>query len=62
MDPLRKTHKSLEPEPGTTSTPTSNTIEGKEKANDNLLKSDIPGNHDTNQPGQRPTFAPNISQ
>jgi hypothetical protein len=62
MDPLRKTHKSLEPEPGTTSTPTSNTIEGKEKANDNLLKSDIPGNHDTNQPGQRPTIAPNISQ
>jgi len=64
MDPLRKIHKSLEPQPVTasTSSPSSNTTEGQEKTNDKLLKSEIPGNHDTNQFVQRPTIAPSISQ
>lgn len=64
MDPLRKIHKSIEAQPEivSTSTPSSNTTKGQEKTNDNLLKSDISGNRDTNQPGQRPTIAPNISQ
>lgn len=64
MDPLRKIHKSLETQLETVSTsiPSSNTPEGQEKSNDNFLKSDIPGNNDTNQPGQRPTIAPNVSQ
>jgi len=64
MDPLRKIHKSLEAQPEivSTSTPSSNTTKGQEKTNANLLKSDISGNYDTNQPGQRLTIAPNISQ
>ncbi|HXW11196.1 MAG TPA: DUF87 domain-containing protein [Nitrososphaeraceae archaeon] len=63
MDPLRKIHKSLEPQPETASTPTtSNMIDGQERINDKILESDILGNQDTSQPGQRPTIAPNISQ
>ncbi|HEY7696165.1 MAG TPA: DUF87 domain-containing protein [Nitrososphaeraceae archaeon] len=64
MDPLRKIHKSLDPQPETVSTSiaSSNNTKGQEKTDDNLRKSDIPDNHDTNKPGQRPTISPSISQ
>jgi hypothetical protein len=63
MDPLRKSHKSLEPQPETeSSAPSSDTTSKQEKTNAKLLESNISGNADVNQPGQRPTISPNISQ
>ena len=63
MDPLRKNHESLEPQPETVSSVSSSDRTNlEEKTNAKLLKTDISGNADVNQPGQRPTIPPNISQ
>ncbi|MGE5683567.1 MAG: helicase HerA domain-containing protein [Nitrososphaerota archaeon] len=63
MDPLRKNHESLEPQPETVSSVSSSDRTNlQEKTNAKLLKTDISGNADVNQPGQRPTIPPNISQ
>lgn len=63
MDPLRKSHESLEPQPETVSSVSSSDRTNlQEKTNAKLLKTDISGNADVNQPGQRPTIPPNISQ
>lgn len=58
MDPLRK---KVQPETIFTA-PSSDRINSQEKTNVKLLKSDIPDNSNLNQPGQRPTITPNISQ
>ena len=63
MDPSRKSHGSLEPQTETVSSvSSSDRTNRKEKTNSKLLKSDFSGNADVNQPGQRPTIPPNISQ
>ncbi len=62
MDPLRKSHES-EPQPETVSSVSSSDRTNlQEKTNAKLLKTDISSNADVNQPGQRPTIPPNISQ
>lgn len=58
MNPLRK---KVEPET-IYITPSLDKTNLQEKTNAKLLKSDIPGSTDLDQPGQRPTITPNISQ
>ncbi|HEY7776993.1 MAG TPA: DUF87 domain-containing protein [Nitrososphaeraceae archaeon] len=58
MNPLRK---KVEPET-IYITPSLDKTNLQEKTNAKLLKSNIPGNTDLDQPGQRPTITPNISQ